>query len=62
MSNKIVTICYGERKEWDTRKEALLSFVEYMAFSEGSEQARYANVVKDLLSGLDVCTDGCEES
>ena len=47
----VVTVCYGERKEWDTRDEALRFFKEGMACSEGSERERYTNIVLALEAG-----------
>ena len=47
----VVTVCYGERKEWDTRDEALRFFKEGMVCSEGSERERYTNIVLALEAG-----------
>ena len=54
----VVTVCYGERKEWDTREEAIRFFKEGMACSEGSERERYTNIVLALEAGEKEATDG----
>ena len=54
----VVTVCYGERKEWDTRAEAIQFFTEAMAGSEGSERERYTNIVLALEAGEKEATDG----
>lgn len=55
--DKVVTICYGQKKVWETRKAAEKFFLEAMANSEGSERERYLNIYTDLQSNLTVCRD-----
>ena len=55
---EIVTVCYGQRETWKSRKQAMASFLEAVAATEGHEQERYMNVYIDLLEGKMVCTDG----
>ena len=55
----VKTVCYGEEKIWDNREEAAGFFLEGMAMSEGSEQARYTKIYSELMAGMEVCTDGC---
>lgn len=54
---KIITICYGDETEWDSRKKALKHFFECMMMSEGSEHDRYVNIYTKLQGGLTVCSD-----
>ena len=49
--NKVVTICYGEEKQWDSRKEALKYFLEGIRSCEGSERERYLSIYLELLAG-----------
>jgi hypothetical protein len=59
-NDKVVTVCYGERKEWNSREEARLFFLEGMITCEGAESERYARIYSKLISGLQVCTDNEE--
>lgn len=54
---KIVTVCYGQRQEWASRKNAELYFLEGMMNSNGSEKERYTAIYLKLLSGMEICTD-----
>lgn len=56
----ITTICYGEKKEWKNKDNALKHFFECMMCSEGSEHERYSHIVADIMCGNKVCTDGVD--
>ena len=58
----VITVCYGERQTWDSRKEAANYFLAAMAGSEGSEQSRYAKVYTEIICGFPICTDTEEQS
>lgn len=58
--DSVKTICYGEERNWDERKEAVKFFAEGMAWSEGSERDRYATIVSKLLEGETICSDSDE--
>lgn len=53
----VKTVCYGQERTWESRREAKSFFLQAIAGSEGSEQERYINVYIKLQTGLDVCTD-----
>lgn len=53
----VTTICYGIKKEWNSREEAMASFLDGMRYCEGPERDRYTNVYIKLLDGEEVCTD-----
>ena len=57
---KIITVCYGQRQEWNSRKEAEMYYLEGMMNSDGSERERYTTIYLKLLSGEEVCTDSEE--
>ena len=52
-----ITICYGQREIWKSRKEAADFFLEGMASTEGSECERYATIYTKLILGYKVCSD-----
>lgn len=56
----VTTICYGEKRLWDSRKEAADFFLQAIAGSEGSECERYTTIYAKLVEGLEVCSDGDE--
>ena len=58
---KTITVCYGQKKEWTSREEAKMYFLEGMMNSDGSEQERYTMIYLKLLSGEKVCTDSEEK-
>lgn len=49
--DKVVTVCYGKRQEWDAREDAIRFFMLGMSCSEGSELERYANIISALEAG-----------
>ena len=57
---KIITVCYGYRQEWTSRKDAELYFLEGMMNSDGSERERYTEIYLKLLAGETICTDNEE--
>lgn len=60
--DSVITVCYGERQTWDSRKDAADYFLAAMAGSEGSEQNRYAKVYTEIICGFSICTDTEEQS
>ena len=52
-----ITICYGQREIWKSRKEAADFFLEGMASTEGSECERYSTIYTKLILGYKVCSD-----
>lgn len=57
MAKKIIVICYGQARVWNSRKKALDFYLNSMQECEGSERERYANIYCDLANGKNVCTD-----
>ena len=55
--DKVTTICYGQKKEWDDRWEAVEFFKEGVMACEGSEAERYTAILLKLIAGMDVCSD-----
>lgn len=54
----VTTICYGEKRLWDSRECAIREFEEAMIATAGSaESARYSNVLTNLMLGKSVCCD-----
>lgn len=53
------TVCYGEKQEWTSRKEAKEYFFQAMmgCDSNSSECGRYAKIYAELATGLALCTD-----
>lgn len=58
---KTITVCYGQKKEWTSREEAKMYFLEGMMNSEGSERERYTSIYLKLISDEMVCTDEEED-
>jgi len=54
-------ICYGTRKTWNNRNDAIKFYLDGVMMCDGSERERYMNVCLDLLSGKKVCSDGMPE-
>ncbi len=57
MLDSVETICYGQRRKWKTRSEALAFFTDCMLNSEGAEQERYLEIYIDLMAGKTLCLD-----
>ena len=55
--DSVTTVCYGQKKVWDSREEAADFFLEAIAGSEGAECERYTTIYTKLLEGLAVCAD-----
>lgn len=55
--DRVVTICYGKRREWESRNEAIAFYVDCMLHSEGAEQERYLEIYIDLMAGKTLCLD-----
>ena len=55
--DSVTTVCYGEEKVWDSRKEAKDYFLEGLKATEGSERERYATIYTKLILGKNYCTD-----
>lgn len=57
MMDRVTTICYGQRKEWDDRWEAVEFFKEGVMACDGAEKERYTNILLKLLAGETECPD-----
>ena len=57
----VTTVCYGEKKVWDLRKEAADFFLQAIAGTEGAECERYTTIYTKLVSGLEVCSDDADD-
>ena len=57
----VTTVCYGEKKVWDSRKEAADFFLQAIAGTEGAECERYTTIYTKLVSGLEVCSDDADD-
>ena len=55
--DRLTTICYGQKKEWKDRWEAIDFFSEGAAACDGSEKERYTTILLKLLSGETECSD-----
>ena len=55
--NGAITICYGHREYWRSRKEDADYFLEGISASDGSECERYSKIYVELICGKNVCTD-----
>lgn len=54
----VTTICYGTRREWSDRAEAIAFFREGALTCDGSERSRYLDILMGLYCGLSLCIDG----
>ena len=59
--NGAITICYGHREYWRSRKEAADYFLEGISASDGSECERYSKIYAELICGKTVCSDEYED-
>lgn len=57
----VTTVCYGEKKVLDSRKEAADFFLQAIAGTEGAECERYTTIYTKLVSGLEVCSDDADD-
>ena len=53
----VITVCYGQREYWRSRKEAADYFLEGISASDGTECERYSKIYVELICGKNVCTD-----
>ena len=53
----IKTICYGQEKLFDSKREALDFYFEAASASEGAERERYENIIHQLNAGKTYCLD-----
>ena len=53
----VTTICYGEKRIWDSRIDAENFFLQAITSTEGSECERYTKIYTELKAGLEVCSD-----
>ena len=58
--NGAITVCYGQREYWRSRKEAVDYFLEGISASDGSECERYSKIYAELICGKAVCSDEYE--
>ena len=59
--NGVITVCYGQREYWRSRKQAADYFLDGMNATEGSECERYSKIYAELICGKKVCTDEYED-
>ena len=57
----VITVCYGQREYWRSRKQAADYFLDGINATEGSECERYSKIYAELLCGKTVCTDEYED-
>ena len=55
--DRVTTICYGQKQEWDDRWEAVDFFKEGVIACDGAEKERYTNILLKLLVGETECSD-----
>ena len=55
--DSVITICYGQEKQWDNRWDAIDFFTEGTMACDGSERERYTTILLKLMSGETVCSD-----
>lgn len=53
----IKTVCYGQEKLFDSKREALDFYFEAASASEGAERDRYENIIHQLNAGKTYCLD-----
>lgn len=61
LKDGVITVCYGQREYWRSRKEAADYFLEGISASDGSECERYAKIHAELICGKKVCSDEYED-
>lgn len=52
--------CSLQREFWTTRQEAIDFYLEGALCCDGSEASRYMDIVRQLMAGYDVASDGLE--
>ena len=59
LEKPVDVICYGNKRHFNTRKEAIKYFLDYMSCSEGAECQRYTRIYLELTnSSKSVVSDG----
>ena len=53
----IITKCYGKEEQWEVRADAVKEFQVAAMSTEGAEQERYVNILAQLVSGSNYCSD-----
>ena len=56
-TNKVTTVCNGNRQVWNDREDAKTYFLEMMMSTDGEEHERAECVYIQLLHRLDECSD-----
>lgn len=56
----VTTICYGQKRVWPDRWEAIDFFTEGATACDGAERDRYTTILLQLLAGETTCSDGQE--
>ena len=59
--NGVITVCYGQREYWKSRKQAVDYFLKGISASYGSECERYSKIYAELICGKTVCTDDYDD-
>ena len=59
--NGVITVCYGQREYWRSRKQAADYFLDGMNATEGSECERYSKIYAELICRKTVCSDEYED-
>jgi len=54
---KVITVCYGKQKEFNSVKKAKDFYLDCILNSEGSECSRYVQIYGQLEDGLRWCSD-----
>ena len=61
LKDGVITVCYGQREYWRSRKQAAEYFLDGMNATEGSESERYSKIYAELICGKKVCSDEYED-
>ena len=61
LKDGVITVCYGQREYWRSRKQAAEYFLDGMNATEGSECERYSKIYAELICGKKVCSDEYED-
>jgi hypothetical protein len=56
-SRKVAVICYGQRREFPSRKKAMDFFKEGILCCDGAERDRYVSIYFQLEAGATLATD-----
>ena len=56
MDDVVVITCYNKTSKM-VRKDAMMHYLEWLLCTEGSEQERYANILRQLFMGKMECND-----